>query len=144
MSTPQERIGKSLLKYFKPVRIGSPHIPGVASLDAARAESQGESHVRLVEFEATSEDRYAKAKARGLSGLDGEEAQESAAELPPPPKGPVPWLDLVLYLVGSCRHVSKRITRKTGLESYRRAVENHGRKQAVGNIVDAVPTIKDS
>jgi hypothetical protein len=141
VSNPNDRIGKSLLKYFKPVRVAPPHYTEREITDES---PQGENVVRLFDFKEP-EDKYHKAKARGLSGVEVPESADEAAatSLPPPPKGPVPWLDLVLYLVGSCRKASNKVNRRTGLEKYRHALEGRGRKSAVGNIVDATPTYKN-
>ncbi|MBI3557740.1 MAG: hypothetical protein HY074_15880 [Deltaproteobacteria bacterium] len=145
MAYTLQRIGKSLVKYFKPIRVVPPHVPGDSRTEGGQGKSsddQGESQkgFRLLKFKkpAAVHDKFGESKDRLRSGVV---VEETALEVQPsqlPEKTPTQWLEMVVFLLGACKRVSQKMTRKMGLAGYKAAVLGRGthKLRTLGSIVD--------
>ena len=129
-----QRIGKSLVKYFKPIRVAAPHIPGQKPND--RDESQ--KGFRLLKFKKPGPDAVAESKAKVSSGTVPEETALEVQQPALPEKAHTQWLDMVAHLLGACKRVSQKMTRKMGMANYKKAVLGRGthKLKTLGSIVD--------
>lgn len=130
MSQALNRIGKSLIKYFKPVRVAQPHF-----------EDQGQSarkSFRLFNVKKAAEETQSKKQPAAPKKTEEPLVSDLA---PLPEKPPGHWLELVVYLLGACKKVSDKMRRKSGIATYQTAAQQRGREKlmAVGTIVDTTP-----
>ena len=131
MASPLSRIGKSLVKYFKPIRIAPVHEEGQSptpsiqsSTDSASTPKKG---FRLLRFK------------KGEKNQVPENQLEAVQETPLPEVAPSHWLDLVIYLLMACKKASVKMRKAMGVNAYRNAVLNQSKQkiQTVGSIVNA-------
>lgn len=134
MSAPLSRIGRALLKFFKPIRMTQPHSPG-SSVPTAQIAS-GSSHfnqqkLTVIQLAQKDKNRVIKPGDENLVQVD-----EGFTLAPPPAKAQ--WLDLVIYLLAACRKATEKMRRRSGMGSYQQANMNRGKSKlkAVGNIID--------
>jgi hypothetical protein len=129
MAVPLSRIGRALIKFFKPIRVTPPHLPGVpTSFKPFRPTIvQNEPH-----GEGASSDHAPSGPAITVENALSEPLDLS----PPPPKAQ--WLELVIYLLGACRKASEKMKKKAGLASYQAVLMSKGKSKlkTLGNIVD--------
>jgi hypothetical protein len=131
------RIGKSLVKFFRPVRVALPHHPETG--DSSRKREDLRKGFRLFTGKRPEDEAL---KQEITSAATPSETE--VAELPPvPEKPPASWLELVEFLLTTCRRLSDRMRRKVGLETYRNAVQWRGqhRLKAIGSIVDTTTIV---
>lgn len=153
MSSQLRRVGKSLLKYFKPIRVAFPH-------DAPRMP---DAHVTIQELPEEGKKAVPRSFADlrkkgqpgkgdnklGFSKLVEEPAvsgakPEAASDLPPPlPKKETKhWLSLVTHLLLACRKLTDRMEWGRGVSTYRAMSrgQNDGQFSGiVGSIIDTLP-----
>ncbi len=136
MAYTLQRIGKSLVKYFKPIRVVPPHVPGQKPEGDAQGESQ--KGFRLLKFKKPARDKVAESKELLRSGTVVEETELETKQPSLPEKTPAQWLEMVVFLLGACKRVSQKMTRKIGLASYKHAVLGRGSSKikTLGSIVD--------
>ncbi|MEW6056840.1 MAG: hypothetical protein AB1540_09510 [Bdellovibrionota bacterium] len=160
MASPLGRIGKSLIKYFKPVRIAPPHYPG-KRYDSLQTSDDRQQKKRSGQPAGQREDGSPKKEFQPfrpklvtnnqgdaqISLQDQEKLKELDADakalgesLPPLPKGAA-WLDVVVYLLGACKRASEKVRKKVGIDVYRKSVLSRGKHklQTLGSIIDTAP-----
>jgi len=146
-----QKIGKSLVKFFKPVRVIPPHVPGdPKSITGPESVSgnldeDGKKAYRLLRFKKPEQDHLAEHKAALRSGVEEQEAE--AKDLPQiPTQVPGQWIELVVMLLGACKKASHKIRKKIALDSYRVALSSRNKTKirTVGSIVNTTgATIAD-
>ncbi len=124
------RIGRSLVKYFNPIRTTSAH------RQEWEGESQKQQHAKPKE--RARPDAVFKPESIGPSPA-------SSTEISSAIKPVHSWLELVLFLLESCRMFSKRLTQRVGIQSYRAAVMRRTEQKikTIGSIIDARPEYVD-
>jgi len=133
MATSPSNIGKSLLKFFKPIVVTLPHRPGRPGAPARGSGDEQSEAFQLLHFKREE----AEAKNREPEAAD-------AAPLPIP-KVPTHWLEFVLTLLAMCRKVSERMRQRIGINAYRQSVEGLTQQkiQTVGALIDISPELGD-
>lgn len=142
MSSSFGRVGKALVKYFKPIVLALPHIKGQPRVQST-TQTQAQNSFQLLRFkkpklqEQTSPDRD-----KAPASINIPEAETAA----PAPSGKTPahWIELVLYLLGACRRLSLRMRQKVGFQTYQAILTSKGKQKlkTVGSIIDATPVIQ--
>jgi len=140
-----QKIGKSLVKYFKPVRVIPPHTPGDEragpDVVSGNLDEESKKAFRLLKFKKPTHDRVAELKAALRSGESDEAAEEAAAAKDIanlPEQVPTQWIELVVFLLSACKRASHKIRKRIALESYRLAIssKNKTRVRTLGSIVN--------
>lgn len=137
-----QRIGKSLVKYFKPIRVAKPHLPG-QSLSDAQSGSTGENlagenraKFKLLKFKKPAQDKFAESRAK-VNAAE-ETALEAIEQVQLPEKAPAQWLELVVGLLGACKRVTQKVRKKMGIQTYAAIIANRSKAkfQTLGSIVN--------
>ena len=132
MPAPLSRIGRALLKFFKPLRVTPPHLLG------HRDSGSGASGFQLLKFKQPSKEAAPKLDEAVLADLAKTQASQEP-ELPPlPDKPPAHWLDLVVHLLATCRRASDKMKNRAGINSYQRSLmaKGNAKLRTVGNIIN--------
>lgn len=127
MAASPSNIGKSLLKFFKPVLVALPHRPGRPG-----AQPKGEEQSAAFQLLRFKRDEAAQKRPEA----------EARPDTPPIPiKVPTHWLEFILNLLLVCRRVSEKMRQKIGISAYRYSVEGitQQRIKTVGSIIDVRP-----
>jgi hypothetical protein len=135
MSTPLSRIGKSLIKYFKPIRVTPPHrFEQHPDSSSGFSSPQKQQPQKTIVLKAKKDFQSVK-----LDNLP------EPAPLKPDAEKPSHWLDLVVYLLAACKRVSEKMKKKSGFETYQKTQTDRGKQkfQSVGSIIDTVPLATD-
>lgn len=159
MSASLGRIGRALLKFFKPLRVTLPHLPNGTAV-SEREVPTASIEPKLVE--QTTSPPAASLPATKPSPPGEFPAPQQAPECARAPHSPViteeritpadasepaldpktHWLDLVVYLLAACRRASDKTRHRSGLNTYQKALMSRGKGKlrAVGNIIDTEPS----
>jgi hypothetical protein len=139
MSQTLGRIGKSLLKFIKPVRVTLPHHQ---PKDPGQFE-QPKQEFKLLRFKKPDPSK-AGVQEKEKQPLEQTEKSATSVEVSGTSshvheKAPAHWLELVVGLLASCRRASVKMRQRIGIETYRRALQARGQTkiQTVGSIIDA-------
>lgn len=135
MASTLNKIGQSLLKYFKPVRTTPVHrVPKefavlVQKRTASDSNAQGsfsEQQEKLKkQFKAFQPEKSEQLLSETVFGPADQKAQGN-------------WVDLVVYLVGACRKVAEKLRQKGGVQFYKQTVQQQSARKirTLGAIVD--------
>lgn len=146
MSNPLGKIGKSLLKFFKPVRVAPPHSKPQEYVPPDLSKES--KSFALLRFRKKGQGPDAN-----TAGVERENRVPAETNLPAVDEHhqiidtvPKQWLELVVSLLSVCRRASGAMRRKVGLDTYRRMLANkgHNKIQTVGSIVDTTPMVRDT
>lgn len=139
------RVGKSLVKFFKPIRVAAPHLPNEKrdenqSRFAPESISEDLSKgFRRLEFKKP-DDKFAEAKAKVAA-----EVQEDLPEPQLPDKANGQWLELVVYLFSTCKRAASKMKKRSGTAIYKNALQNKNASkfQTRGSIINTTTQIID-
>ena len=153
VSSTLNRIGKSLVKYLKPLRVAPPHYPGASE----NQDSAGDPKKRILAsftrskfdsgtFESPGEEQHSNSeqKIASASGSKDEPTPPPVNE-PPQPEQQASWVDRALYLLTVCSRTSLKMQKNVGFSTYQKSLLNRGKDklQTVGSIIDTVPLISN-
>ncbi len=129
MPSTSQKVGKSLIRYFRPIRVGHP-------------EQETSKGFQLLKFKRKGEEPSAK-PIPPLERIQTEvEAKAAAAQvaeaLDARGKEPASWLDLVLHILAFCKKTSKKMGQKIGTREYQRVLDGQIRQKirVVGSIIN--------
>lgn len=129
MPSTSQKVGKSLLRYFRPIRIGHP-------------EQETPKSFQLLKFKRKEGEPSAKPippLERIQAEIEAEAAAAQGAEAPGARgKEPANWLDLVLHILAFCKKASKTMGQKIGTREYQRVLDGQVRQKirVVGSIIN--------
>ena len=152
MSSTLGRIGKSLVKYFKPIRVTPPHHQKKDSSHfeslASRENPQQDlkKGFKLIKFKKPATPTPEETEDLALQNEQSEIQSLSVAKSTPgAQKAPMQWIELVVGLLAACRRASQKMRRKMGIETYRKSIMARGQNkiQSLGSIVDTTTVLRD-
>ena len=130
MPSTSQKVGKSLLRYFRPIRIGHPE------------QQETSKGFQLLKFKRKGEEPSGKpipplARTQPETEADAATAQ-SAEALDDRGKEPANWLDLVLHLLTYCKKASRKMGQKIGTREYQRVLDGQIQRKirVVGSIIN--------
>ena len=141
------RIGKALLKYFKPIRSALPHLYTWQNNKPKATEEASEPQLDLNQAtrQAVTTDSL-KESSLAVDLTPSPMLSPAKPEIPLTPavtlaEMPKHWLDLILTLLSACKRVSVKMGSQLGMQTYRTMLANRGRSniQSKGSIIDTTP-----
>ena len=120
-----QKAGKSLLKFFRPIRVGN------LNYDPQNSSSNKKGF-KVLKFKKTEPAAPEEKKAFFLN----EEETISYEVIPPPQDGE--WLGVVEHLLSVCKKVSHKMAKNSGVRAYK-SVQGTGMKQkikVIGSIIN--------
>lgn len=149
MPAPLSRIGRALLKFFKPIRVAPPHLPGQtpklghSSTSSPRSPLAAAEGFRVIKFKQEQPQPGPDKDA----GQPSSQAQTETSEAPIyPEKPPAHWLELVVSLLANCRKTADKMKHRAGLSTYQLTLAAKGKAKlkTVGNIIDTEAEDRDT
>lgn len=137
MASTLNKIGLSLLKYFKPVRTTPVH--RIPKEFAALVQTHTHSEHDPREFSKHQEKLKKEFKPFQQPAAEEKLVSEQVfAAASSSQKQGANWVDLVVFLVGACRKVADKIRQKGGVQFYRTTIDRQAaqRIRTLGAIVD--------
>lgn len=144
-----QRIGKSLIKFFKPIRVAPPHLPeehrSASPTSVLNKDDQEKARhtFKLLKFKKPDTAKKGTAESEKVRPDEDGVIDLSPATLPD--KGNAQWLDLVVFLLNACKRASLKMKKRMGLETYRATMVARGKSkfQTRGSIVNTTATDVD-
>ncbi|MBI2604526.1 MAG: hypothetical protein HYW49_00450 [Deltaproteobacteria bacterium] len=129
MPSTSQKVGKSLLRYFRPIRIGHP-------------EQETSKKFQLLKFKRGGEEPSTKPippleRIQAVAEAEAAAAQVAEA-LDVRGKEPANWLELVLRILAFCKKTSRKTGQKIGTREYQRVLDGQIRRKirVVGSIIN--------
>ncbi len=118
------RVGRSLLRYFKPLRTAS--------------TQEDHSHLHIFKQKSPSNDssQDLKTTEQSVAKTLKRSSDEINTELAPPANAS--WISVVVYLLDACKAVSRKMGKRLAFQSYKNVVDTSMRQKMkiVGSIVN--------
>lgn len=131
MPSTSQKVGKSLLRYFRPIRIGHPEQETSKSFQLLKFKRKGgePSAKPIPPLERIQAEAEAEAEAAAAQGAEALDIRG---------KEPANWLDLVLHILAFCRKASRKMGQKIGTREYQRVLDGQIRQKirVVGSIIN--------
>ena len=150
-------MGKSLLKYFKPVKITLPHSRPYAPEEVESLNNSSASDLNSESLK--SEFKLIQFKKKDAKPTQVPKAQETelAQEIQPAvsketdgnqkkfDKNHTHWIELILTLLHACKKASDNMRLRVGIQTYKKALQGKGQHKirTLGSIVNIQTTDKE-
>lgn len=128
----RSRVGRSLLRYFNPIRSASTEVHAIKNFKSKLFGSKKESANKETQV---TEEKLAKKLEESFHAL-------SNTPIPPPNAN---WLNVVVYLMDACKNVTRKMGKHLAFQTYKHVVDTSIKQKMkiVGSIVNTSTEIAE-